>query len=322
MKKTTIVTLPPFAPYAQEVVRHPCVEGIRLNTVMPIKGKLEDTLSRLADITKEAEKSLWIDLKCRQLRIKSYGVPPFTEIELSHNIEVYTPCDAYFSGREEKARILEVDGNKLIMLDGPRRVIGPGESVTIPHPTLRIEGYLTERDKEYIEAAQKVGIKTFMLSFVEHQSDIEALLAYASDADIIAKIESQKGLDYVRRNYKGDFRLMAARGDLFMELHWPHTIIDALELIVVKDQMAIAASRIFDSLATFAEPSCADIGDFDNLIRMGYKRTMLGDELCLRRESVMAALNLFRAMTKYHEDKKGDDSNSHTFKKPYSEVIK
>src|SRR3989338_9101806 len=122
-----IVTIPPYAPFIDEVVAHPAVSGVRLNTVMPTKGALEDLLKRLQD--QVGDKELWIDLKCRQLRVKSYGVPPFTEIELSHRIEVYTPCDVYFSDRNEKARILEVEGNKLIMESGPRRVVGPGESV-------------------------------------------------------------------------------------------------------------------------------------------------------------------------------------------------
>ena len=30
-----IVTMPPYAPYLEEVAQHPIVSGIRLNTVMP-----------------------------------------------------------------------------------------------------------------------------------------------------------------------------------------------------------------------------------------------------------------------------------------------
>ena len=154
MEIKAIVTMPPYAPYMEEVVRHPIVSGIRLNTVMPIKESegYNGAIKRLNDICNVNDKDFWIDLKCKQLRTTSYFAPPYTEIEISHEINLYTPTKAYFSGRGESATILEVNGNKLIMQEGPKRVIGPGESVNIPHPTLKINGNLTDTDKRYIEA--------------------------------------------------------------------------------------------------------------------------------------------------------------------------
>jgi pyruvate kinase len=296
-KISAIVTMPPYAPFMDEILKHPVVGGIRLNTVMPIKGKLEDFLKMINEKAQNEEKELWVDLKCRQLRVKNYGVPPFTEIELSHNLRVYTPCQAYFSDRNEHATVLEVEGNKLIMQEGPSRVVGPGESVTIVHPTLEIGGYLTETDKRYIEEGSKAGVKRYMLSFVEGKADIEEFRKY-SDAELIAKIESQKGLDNLNEI---EVKLMAARGDLYMQLHWPHNMISALEKILRRDKNAVAASRILSSLSKNPEPSCEDIGDLDNLLRMGYKTLMFGDDICFRRDSMMAALNIVSLMAGRYE---------------------
>ena len=296
-----IVTIPPYAPFIDEVVAHPAVSGVRLNTVMPTKGALEDLLKRLQD--QVGDKELWIDLKCRQLRVKTYGVPPFTEIELTHNISVDTPVTAYFNDGKEQATVLEVDGNRLIMQEGPQRVIGPGESINIPHPSLKIEGYLTTTDQQYIEAGNKLGLTRYMLSFVESQDDVSAFNALVPNAQIVAKIESRKGLNYVCTDAKKEARLMAARGDLYIELKKPHHIINAMETIIAKDPDAIAASRIFSSLTYSLEPSCADIGDVDSLIRIGYKTLMLGDEICQRRESVLSALNLLYEMNQQYKTK-------------------
>ena len=300
-KITAITTMPPYAPYLEEVLRHKRVSGIRLNTVMPVKGSYEELLKRIKDSADKNKKDLWIDLKCRQLRIKSFGVPPFTEIELSHEIDVYTPCKAYFGSRSESATVLEVDKNRLIMQEGPKRVVGPGESVTIVHPTLQVKGYLTDTDKKYIEAGNRVGINNYMLSFVEKAEDISEFRKYNSNANLVAKIESQKGLDYVSNEYAGTPRLMAARGDLFMQLHWPHTVIGALEKILQKDNNAIVASRLFESLSESPEPRCEEISDVDNLLRMGYKNVMFGDEVCLKRDSLVYALNLFSAVAERYE---------------------
>lgn len=293
-----IVTMPPHAGYIDEVLRHPIVSGIRLNVVMPIKGTLEETLKRLDAAARQYGKQLWIDLKGRQLRVVGYAEPPFTEIILSHAISVDTPVTAYFKNGEESATVLEADGNRLIMQDGPRRMVGPGESVNIPHPSLKIEGYFTAQDKQYIEAAARIGLHQYMLSFVESAGDGELLRKMDPAAIVAAKIESARGMHYVRGQYASSdgMRLMAARGDLFIELPKPHLVLAAAEDILRKDPHAIAASRIFDSLERSLEPSCADINDADNLLRMGYKTVMLGDQICMTRESVISGLNLLAAI--------------------------
>ena len=257
METSAIVTMPPYAPYMAEVLRHSIVSGIRLNTVMPVKDSLEDVLKRLSD-------------------------------------------EAAMHGKES-ATVAAVNGNKLIMLEGPKRVVGPGEAVNIPHHSLQIEGNLTDTDKGYIEAAVKTGMHSYMLSFVESQNDVEELKKLDSAAKVVAKIESRKGLEYVANDWKGEPRLMAARGDLFIELQMPHHIIPALEAILAKDKTAIAASRIFPSLAYSLEPASQDIGDADNLLRMGYRTLMFGDDVCMQRDSIISGLNLLKAMAARYE---------------------
>ncbi len=219
-KMKAITTIPPYAPYLEDIVRHPMTEGLRLNTVMPIKEPLEDMLSRLKNIAKG--KPIYIDLKCRQLRVsrgayfnapteptiieiegkkvvldpsnpKSYGqlrTPPWSIIEMDHEIELNTtkPVRCYFNDGAQQAYIAQVDGNKLIMLDGPQRIVGGGESINILHPSLKIKGYLTDKDKEYIQAAKNVGLHDYMLSFVEQSQDIYDLLDLDPEANIVAKI--------------------------------------------------------------------------------------------------------------------------------------
>lgn len=298
---SAIVTIPPYAVFIKEVAKHPLVSGLRLNTVMPIKESLDDLLDRLAGVSGKYGKDLWIDLKCRQLRVKSYGVPPFTEIELTHNIKVDTPTLAYFHNGEEVAKVLEIDKNRLIMENGPKRVVGPGESVNIPDSSLEIDGFFTPTDLKYIEAGTKGKVHSYMLSFVEGKKDIDELLKYDAKARIIAKIESTKGMDYVNNEWKDEARLMAARGDLFVEVGKPHKIIKAMEDIISKDNYAIAASRIFPSLAESLSPSCSDIGDADNLLRMGYKTFMFGDDICMQRESIISGLNLLSIMAEKYD---------------------
>lgn len=301
MRVRAIVTLPPYASFGEEVAAHPMVCGLRLNTVMPIKGEPGPILKRMAALGQP----LWVDLKGRQLRVVGGAIPPFTEVVLSHPLRVNVPADAFFDDGREYARIVQVDGQRLILEDGPRRYIGPGESVNIVDPSLEILGTLTDTDKAYLSAMQGLGLGRAMLSFAEKKEDIDEVLALLPNAELVLKIESLKGLDLakawadgaLKKNSPGNpMHLMAARGDLYVEVLKPHLIIGALRRVIAADPEAIVASRIFPSLARSPIPEACDIGDVAFLLSLGYRTLMLGDEVCLRRDSVIAALNLLEAV--------------------------
>jgi pyruvate kinase len=287
-----IVTAPPYAPFLDEVARHPLVCGLRLNTVMPVRAGPVAALERLSRLGQP----LWVDLKGRQLRVVGAAIPPYTEICLSHPLWVETPVDAFMSDGEESLRIAAVVENRLILQDGPHRLVGPGESVNIVHPSLVIEGTLTETDRAYLAAMRELGLRRVMLSYVEHLSDVEEVQRLLPGADMLLKIESLRGLDFARRHGAKLGRLMAARGDLYVEVVRPHRIVGALTEIIAADPEAVVASRIFDSLARRAAPASADIGDVAFLLSLGYRTFMLGDTVCFRRDAVLEALNLLEAV--------------------------
>lgn len=286
-----IVTAPPYAAHLGEVARHPLVCGLRLNTVMPLKGAIRENLSRLSDLGQP----LWVDLKGRQLRVAGAALPPYTEVRLSHRIRVDCPVDAYFSDGRERVRVAAADGDRLILEDGPRRLIGPGESLNIVHGSLEIEGTLTEADKAYLEAMRELGLKRVMLSYAECAADAREVRDLLPGSEVMLKIESRRGLDFAKRHGDSLGRLCAARGDLFVELA-PHQLPDALRQIIVADPQAIVASRLFESLAYHPVPSSADVCDAAFLLELGYRTFLLGDALCFKREPLLETLNLLEAL--------------------------
>ncbi|NUQ59779.1 MAG: hypothetical protein HUU12_10430, partial [Anaerolineales bacterium] len=261
--------------------------------VMPLRESKRDVLARLSKF----KQPLWVDLKGRQLRVAEPAMPPFTEIKLSHAVKVHTPVDAYFSDGNERVRVAAVDGKRLIMEDGPRRMVGPGESVNIVHPSLQIEGTLTETDREYLAAMKELGLTKVMLSYVESVADVEEVKNLLPNAEVVCKIETQKGLDFARREKSEHGQLMAARGDLYVEVLQPHKIIPALKDIIQADPNAIVASRILDSLAWTPVPVSADISDIAFLLEIGYRAFMLGDQVCMKRDSAIEALNVLAAIS-------------------------
>ena len=297
MPVRAIVTAPPYATFLDEVADHPLVSGFRLNTVMPLREGPAEALQRL----KVFDQPIWVDLKGRQLRVVGAAIPPYTEVCLSHPIVVDTPVDAFFSDGKECVRLIAVDGNRLILEDGPRRLIGPGESVNIVHPSLKIYGTLTETDRLYLNAMKELDLCQVMLSYVEYPSDVEEVHQLLPGAQVMLKIETQRGLDFTRRYGASQGQLMAARGDLYVEVLRPHRMIGALRQIITADPQAVVASRIFDSLAHHPVPESADIGDVAFLLSLGYRTFLFGDVICLQRDTILEALNLLEAVAEEFE---------------------
>jgi len=175
-KLELIITQGPYSTFLEELASINIVSAIRLNTIMPVKeGTLKE---RLKDISEKIyPKILWIDLKARQLRIKEFANTPYTAVTISHKIKVTLPATVYFDNGNITGKLVDIDGNKLIIEDYVGRLLGPGESVNILDDTLEYteNSFLTEKDEIYVALCKELGIKHFMLSFVEKKQDIEYL---------------------------------------------------------------------------------------------------------------------------------------------------
>ncbi len=299
-KLNLIVTQGPYSTFLKEIILIEEISGIRLNTIMPIKeGKIEDKLRELRMVL--SSKTLWIDLKTRQLRIKEFANTPYTAITISHKIKVNTPTLVYFDNGNITGKLVEVDGNKLILEDYVGRILGPGESVNIIDESLEYidSSAMTELDLKYIDVCRNQGIKHFMLSFVESKKDIDLLRELYPECIIMSKVENKVGLENIDEISRNSDYVMAARGDLYIELDYPHQIIKALKKIydVSKDK-AFAASRMFSSLLNKPFPSCSEIMDIGFLKEMGYTNFLIGDDICFKREVLIRAINIFRSIFK------------------------
>lgn len=304
MEVEVFVTLPAYADHLEEVAAHELVSAARFNTVLPVREPLPEFLRSWA--ARVAPRPVWIDLKCRQLRITASAYVPYSYLDISHKIRVRTPVEATFCGGAFRAtvRALENGGDRLIVDDVSPVPLGAGMSLAIADPSLVIEGYLTDRDRAFVAAAREVGIHDYMLSYVEQESDLTDLLALDPEARIIAKIESRKGLEFVRDGWPRHadrVRLMAARGDLFHELERPHQVLNATKRIVRADPRAIAASRLLSGMKRSRVPEHAELADLGYLLELGYRTVMLGDELCHDRAALLGALAVLAATAADYE---------------------
>lgn len=281
-----IASLPPYAEHRKYIIGHPLIDELRFNTIWDTDVTRDRLLQRLQEECQG--KRLWIDLKARQLRVIENAYIPEAFARLNHRLRVDLPVEAHF--RDYTAQVVEiVEGDRLMFDRAPRIAVGRGQPLNITHPSLEIEGFLLDSDREYIEAAVQLGLHDYLLSFYEDWSDSAEVLAIDPRANIVAKIESQRGMQFVREKYaqlpkKDRPRLMAARDDLWVHYRDQHAgYLPAVQDIALADTTAIVASRLLTSFENGGKLSPNDLSDLELVLRMGYRTIMISDGLCLDR---------------------------------------
>lgn len=295
------VTLWPSFAHFNRFCHDERLAGIRLNSAMTHLYNLDNEF----DLVNKAEATtpLYFDIKGRQLRVvESIALFDHLELEINHPIEVRTPCVVLFKAGEDFAILKEVRrGTRLIFEGGPQYVVQAGESMHIRNADLKVKGPIfTAVEIDRIQQVVKAGFKSFCLSYVEDQRDIDQFREFVGDAPIVAKIESKGGLEYVANKFKkkNNLSLMMARGDLFVEIDKPHNIFETSRLIIEKDPNAWVGSRLLLSLFKSEVPACSDLNEIGWLYNIGYRNFLLCDELCLEEQSLARAISVMEACKK------------------------
>lgn len=324
-----LVTLWPSFEHFPRFANDSRLAGIRLNSAMMNNPELENELELIRSLNPSVP--LYFDVKARQLRVEDVSDnKDHLDLKLNHPIEVEAPVMVLFKAERDAALLERVEdgGRRLIFRGGPTYMVHPGESLHIRHPSLRVHGELfTDAELRKIETVKKAGFTLFFLSFVENNRDIEQFQELVGkDVEIRLKIENERGLDFVAREFRKqpNLILIAARGDLYVEIDRPHHMIEALKLIIAKDPQASVASRIllsvvYDqimdniklilakdpdasidsrmllSMVNDPIPACADFLELAWLYDIGYRDMMLCDEICFSESLLAIALNAFES---------------------------
>jgi pyruvate kinase len=301
------VTLSPSFDHFPKFSKDRRLNGIRLNSAMMHLDELDKELEIVKNLKNPVD--LYFDIKGRQLRIQEVDIhPDHLEVVLNHPIEVETPTIVLFKAGSDRAMLDRVvDGKRLIFAGGPNFMVKPGESIHIRNPSLRLKGpVFCDYEIQKIEKVRKAGINKYFLSYVEAQTDIDQFRELiGKDAFVVAKIETKAGLDYVASQFKkkDNLSLMAARGDLYVEVDMPHDILSGVKFIAQKDPNAYVGSRILLSLVQTPVPECCDFSDLAWLYDVGYRNMMLCDEICLKPDLLSTAINVLDA---FRDSYKGD----------------
>lgn len=144
---------------------------------------------------------------------------------------------------------------------------------------------ITKKDREDIAFISHHDIDYVALSFVQHSRDIMALRTMlknlASNARIIAKIETKVAVDNIEDIVKETDAVMVARGDLAIETlpeSVPITQRRIIGLGLKYHKPTIVATQMLASMTETPEPTRAEVSDVATAVILGADCVMLSDE--------------------------------------------
>ncbi len=146
--------------------------------------------------------------------------------------------------------------------------------------------FLSEQDKKDLEFGIKNSAELYAASFVQDAESILEIRQYlkehgAKQSCIIAKIESQSGVDNLDEIIKVSDGIMVARGDLGVEM--PYEKLPALQKMIItrarmQGKFVITATEMLESMITKLRPTRAEIVDVANAVFDGSSCVMLSGE--------------------------------------------
>jgi len=184
----------------------------------------------------------------------------------------------------------------------------PRRGVNIPDTDIVLpEGILGAKDRADIKAARDAGAEWLALSFVSTAEDVHDARKLVGDMRIVAKIERRQALENLETVGAAADGLMAARGDLGVEL--PFETVPLAQQKIAEwglhtGKVTICATEMLESMRTSARPTRAEVSDVAGAVLQGYGAVMLSAETATGNDPVNA-VSVMRSICSTNENANG-----------------
>ena len=191
--------------------------------------------------------------------------------------------------------VLSVNGQEIHCKVTNGGELGERKGVNVPNVSIQLPS-ITEKDIEDIRFGISEEFDFIAASFVRSADAIRQIRALLDEAGsqmkIIAKIESQEGLDNLDSIIDEADGIMVARGDLGVEVEarrLPHLQKEIIEKCNFHGKLVITATQMLDSMIRNPRPTRAEVTDVANAVENGTDAVMLSGETANGKYPVEAA---------------------------------
>lgn len=200
-----------------------------------------------------------------------------------------------------KFKIVNIIGKEIKCTVTVGGIIKNHKGVNVPNVKIKLPS-ITEKDIEDIKFGCKMGVDFIAASFIRKAEDILDVRRVLKEnggenIKIIAKIESQEGVDNVDSILEVTDAIMVARGDMGVEI--PIEKVPIIQKSIIKKcnkagKVVITATQMLDSMIRNSMPTRAEASDICNAIFDGTDAIMLSGESASGNFPVEAAKTMSR----------------------------
>lgn len=185
--------------------------------------------------------------------------------------------------------------------------LGEKKGVNVPGVRINLP-FLSDKDKEDIKFGIEQQVDFIAASFVRSADDVleirRMLEQQDADIDIIAKIESQQGVDNLEAIIQVADGIMVARGDLGVEIAAEE--VPLVQKIIIEKcspsgKMVIIATQMLESMIVNPRPTRAEVSDVANAIFDGADAIMLSGETAAGQYPVDVVKTMVRIASRAEE---------------------
>ena len=184
-----------------------------------------------------------------------------------------------------KFKVVNVVGKEIKCTVVVGGVIKNHKGVNVPNVEIKLPS-ITEKDKKDIIFGCQMGVDFIAASFIRKASDILEVKKVLSENNgshikVIAKIESQEGVNNIDSIIEVTDAVMVARGDMGVEI--PLERVPIIQKSIIKKcnkagKIVISATQMLDSMIRNSLPTRAEASDVCNAIFDGTDAIMLSGE--------------------------------------------
>jgi len=189
-------------------------------------------------------------------------------------------------------------------------VIRPNRAVNI-HRNVKLP-VLTEKDRQAVRAAMRLGVRDVALSFANRGSDVDELRALcAPGTRVISKIECQSGLVNLEDIAVKSDAVLIDRGDLSREVPIEH--IPRLQKMIIRrakkhKKKVYVATNLLESMVTSRYPTRAEVNDVINTLHDGADGLVLAAETTIGRDPLGCTAMIVKLIHEFESGGHEDDT--------------
>ncbi len=280
----------------------------RLNMSHGSHPEHEERYRKVRQVSEDTGRAIGVlaDLQGPKIRLATFASGPVT-VDNGDTFTITTedvPGDQHICGTTYKGLpgdvkpgdpILINDGVialEVVSVDGPRvktvvvegGVLSNNKGINLPGAAVNVPA-LSEKDKDDLRFALRLGVDMVALSFVRNAADIDDVHAVMDEVGIrvpvIAKIEKPQAVEAMEEIVLAFDAIMVARGDLAVEYPLERVPLVQKQLITLARRNAkpvIVATQMMESMIHASRPTRAEASDVANAILDGADAVMLSAE--------------------------------------------